>query len=68
MDIVEMIDDEMNETDREHGLSTSGSKRRKTQKCRVCGMNTYQKDRLCVLCKTGIRKAAKEFRGTMVSE
>ncbi len=26
----------------------------KSNKCKVCGINTYQKDGMCVLCKTGI--------------
>lgn len=58
-DVMGMIDYEVNDADREHGLSALVSKRKKTQKCRGCGMNTYQKDRLCVLCKTGIRDVAK---------
>jgi hypothetical protein len=26
----------------------------KSNKCKICSINTYQKDRMCVLCKTGI--------------
>jgi glycerate kinase len=26
----------------------------KSNKCNVCGIKTYQKDGMCVLCKTGI--------------
>ena len=26
----------------------------KSNKCKVCGIKTYQKDDMCVLCKTGI--------------
>ncbi len=26
----------------------------KSNKCKVCGIKTYQKDGMCVLCKTGI--------------
>jgi len=25
-----------------------------SDKCKVCGIKTYQKDGMCVLCKTGI--------------
>ncbi len=28
----------------------------KSDKCKVCGIKTYQKDGMCVLCKTGIRQ------------
>jgi glycerate kinase len=28
----------------------------KSNKCKVCAINTYQKDGMCVLCKTGIRQ------------
>jgi glycerate kinase len=44
----------------------------KSNKCKVCGIKTYQKDGMCVLCKTGITqiyemieslKTAKEQEG-----
>ena len=37
-------------------------KLRKLNICRVCGMKTYQKDALCVLCKTGITQAYGELK------
>jgi glycerate kinase len=44
----------------------------KSNTCKVCGIKTYQKDGMCVLCKTGITqiyemieslKTAKEQEG-----
>jgi ribosomal protein S14 len=35
---------------------------RKLNECRVCGMKTYQKEALCVLCKTGITQAYGELK------
>jgi hypothetical protein len=44
----------------------------KSIKCKVCGIKTYQKDGMCVLCRTGITqiyemigslKTAKEQEG-----
>jgi len=44
----------------------------KSNRCKVCGIETYQKDGMCVLCKTGITqiyemieslKTAKEQEG-----
>jgi hypothetical protein len=37
-------------------------KPRKLNECSVCGMKTYQKDALCVLCKTGITQACGELQ------
>ncbi len=37
-------------------------KPRKLNECRVCGMKTYQKDALCVLCKTGITQVYGELK------
>jgi hypothetical protein len=33
---------------------TPAAKSCKSNKCKVCGIKTYQKDGMCVLCKTGI--------------
>jgi len=36
-------------------------KRDRAKKCSVCGMRTFQKEGICVLCKTGIRQAGETF-------
>jgi hypothetical protein len=55
-------------TNGEAPAATSG----KSNTCNVCGIKTYQKDGMCVLCKTGITqiyevieslKTAKEQEG-----
>jgi len=33
---------------------TRATKSGKSNKCMQCGIHTYQKDGMCVLCKTGI--------------
>jgi hypothetical protein len=33
---------------------TPAAKSGKSNKCMQCGIHTYQKDGMCVLCKTGI--------------
>ncbi len=32
-----------------------------SRKCKICSMKTYQKDSICVLCKTGIKKHYEEL-------
>jgi hypothetical protein len=44
------------------GKQSCEVKHRKLNECRVCGMKTYQKDALCVLCKTGITQAYGELK------
>lgn len=31
----------------------------KSNRCKVCGIKTYQKDGMCVLCKTGITQISE---------
>ena len=59
VEIAEIIDQEVTgkEVKGETGVPTA--KRGRIKKCRVCGMSTYQKDGLCVICKTGIREASE---------
>jgi hypothetical protein len=57
--ILEINDHETMEKDQKQEGEVPGVKRGRTKKCRVCGMGTYQKEGLCVLCKTGIREAAE---------
>lgn len=33
----------------------------KTNTCKVCGVKTFQKDMICVLCVTGIRRMYEEL-------
>ena len=33
----------------------------KSNKCKVCNTKTYQKDSICVLCKTGITQMYEEL-------
>lgn len=47
----------MNELENE--AAALNPKRGRLKKCRVCGMSTYQKEGLCVLCKSGIREAGE---------
>jgi hypothetical protein len=58
VDILEIADQELIEKEKQNQAGVSGVKRGKMKKCRVCGMSTYQKEGLCVLCKTGIREAS----------
>ncbi len=59
VDILEITDQELIEKEKQNQAGVSGGKRGKMKKCRVCGMSTYQKEGLCVLCKTGIREASE---------
>lgn len=59
VEIVEMPDQEIIE--KEEKIETKGpiAKRGRVKKCSVCGMSTYQKEGMCVLCKTGLREASE---------
>lgn len=59
VEILEIADQEMTEKGPKNESRTSNTKRGRTKKCTVCGMSTYQKDGLCVLCKTGIRESGE---------
>jgi hypothetical protein len=37
------------------------TKQKKMSKCTVCGTNTYQKEKICVLCAIGIRQKYEEL-------
>jgi hypothetical protein len=39
----------------------SDTKQKKMSKCTVCGTNTYQKEKICVLCLIGIRQKYEEL-------
>ena len=43
------------------GLNTKRVKKMKTTRCTVCNNETYQKDCICVLCKSYITKTYKEL-------
>jgi hypothetical protein len=57
--ILEITDQELFEKDKQIQAGAPGTKRGRMKKCRVCGMSTYQKEGLCVLCKAGIREASE---------
>jgi hypothetical protein len=59
VEILEITDQEIREKDHKNEVHASHTKRGRAKKCRVCGMSTYQKEGLCVLCKTGIRQAGE---------
>lgn len=63
VEIVEIPDQEIMENDKKNEAETPGAKRGRIKKCRVCGMSTYQKEGICVLCKTGIREASEALIG-----
>jgi len=57
--ILEIEDKEITVKELKEEAVAANVKRSRAKKCRVCGMSTYQKEGLCVLCKTGIREAAE---------
>ena len=59
VEIVEIPELEFIEADIKNEAESPVAKRGRMKKCRVCGMSTYQKEGLCVLCKTGIREASE---------
>lgn len=40
---------------------STGIKLRKSNTCKVCDTKTYQKDSICVLCKTGLTQMYEEL-------
>jgi hypothetical protein len=40
---------------------TSERKPAKSHKCKICSTRTYQKDSICVLCRTGIKEQYEEL-------
>lgn len=40
----------------------------KSNKCKVCGIKTYQKDGMCVLCKTGITQIYEVIESLKTAE
>lgn len=63
VEILEIPDQEIMENDNKNEAETPVAKRGRIKKCRVCGMSTYQKEGICVLCKTGIREASEALIG-----
>lgn len=61
VEILEITDQKITEKDLQDELRDSHTKRGRVKKCRACGMSTYQKEGLCVLCKTGIREAGESL-------
>lgn len=61
VEILEIKDHEILEKLAGKETEVPNGKRGKLRKCKECGMNTYQKEGVCVLCKTGIREAAKSL-------
>jgi hypothetical protein len=59
VEMMEIIDQEISEKNIKNESRVPNTKRGRTKKCTVCGMSTYQKEGLCVLCKTGIREAGE---------
>jgi hypothetical protein len=43
-------------------IESPAAKSRKSNECEVCSVKTYQKDGMCVLCKTGITQAYGELK------
>lgn len=58
---VEIIDREVTVRKRQKKGEAARAKQGKTKKCVQCGMRTYQKDGVCVLCKTGLREAGQSL-------
>ena len=59
VEILEMPDQVITEKDEKNETRAPGAKRGRIKKCSVCGMSTYQKEGICVLCKTGLREASE---------
>jgi len=56
---IEIEDQEIIQKEAKNESRVPNAKRDRSKKCSVCGMRTYQKEGLCVLCKTGIRQAGE---------
>lgn len=41
------------------------NKPKNANKCKICSMKTYQKDSICVLCKTGIKNQYEELESLL---
>jgi uncharacterized paraquat-inducible protein A len=56
---IEIADQEVMAKEAKNEPRVPNAKRSRLIKCSVCGMSTYQKEGLCVLCKTGLRQAGE---------
>ena len=59
IEMIEIADQEIMEKEAKNASKAPNAKRGRLKKCSVCGMSTYQKEGLCVLCKTGIRQSGE---------
>jgi hypothetical protein len=59
IEMIEIADQEIMEKEAKNESKVRNAKRGRLKKCSVCGMSTYQKEGLCVLCKTGIRQSGE---------
>lgn len=50
------------------GAEPSAAKTGKSNKCIECGIKTYQKDGMCVLCKTGITQIYEMIESLKITE
>jgi len=58
---IDIADQEKIQKETMHEPRGPHVKRDRAKKCGVCGMRTFQKEGICVLCKTGIRQAGETF-------
>lgn len=61
VEMIEIADQEIAQKEAKHESRVSNAKKDRSKKCSVCGMSTYQKEGICVLCKTGLRQAGEAF-------
>jgi len=59
IETIEIADQEVMVKEAKNEPRVPNAKRSRLIKCSVCGMSTYQKEGLCVLCKTGLRQAGE---------
>jgi uncharacterized paraquat-inducible protein A len=58
-EMIEIADQEIMEKEANNEPRVQTAKRGRLKKCSICGMSTYQKEGICVLCKTGIRESGE---------
>lgn len=58
---IDIIDRAVTARKRQKKGESARAKQGKAKKCAQCGMSTYQKDGVCVLCKTGLREAGRSL-------
>ena len=58
---IDIADEKIVQKETMHEPRVQHVKRDRSKKCSLCGMRTFQKEGVCVLCKTGIRQAGEAF-------